>query len=75
MIPAFNPRERVITYNWSTFKPGSVIVFNNGTKVLVKRIDKIDGNKVYVSGDNKKLSAKVGPISFEDIIGRVFIKY
>ena len=75
MEPAFGEFDRVLTYNWSMFKRGSVIVFKWKGTVLIKRIDKIEKGKIYVSGDNKKMSSKIEPISFDKVIGRVFLKY
>lgn len=75
MIPAFRPNERVLTYNWGTIQKGSVIVFKNKEKIYIKRVDKIVDGKIHVFGDNKKLSSKVEPVSFDRLIGRVFIKY
>lgn len=75
MEPSFGEFDRVLTYNWSLLKRRSVIVFKWEGKVLIKRIDKIEKGKIFVSGDNKKLSSKVGPISFDEVIGRVFLKY
>lgn len=75
MVPAFRPGEKVLSYNWGTIKKGSVVVFNKGTKVYIKRVDKIVDDKIHVSGDNKKLSSKVEPIGFDKLIGRIFIKY
>lgn len=75
MVPAFRPNERVLTYNWGIVKKGSVVVFKNKGKVFIKRVDKMVDGKIYVSGDNKKLSSKVDPITDDSLIGRVFIKY
>lgn len=75
MVPAFKPLDRVLTYNWGILKKGSVVVFKSKDQILIKRVDEIVENKIYVSGDNKKLSKKVDPITDDRLIGRVFIKY
>ncbi len=75
MEPAFVEFDRVLTYNWSTLRKGSVVVFKYEGKVYIKRVDKIADDKIYVSGDNKKKSSKVEPIGFDKVIGRVFLKY
>ena len=75
MEPVFCSGDSVLTYNWSLYKHGSVIVFKWRGKNLIKRIDKIVDGKVHVSGDNKKFSTKIEPISFSQVIGRVFLKY
>ncbi len=75
MMPAFRPLERVLTYNWGSLQKGSVVVFKNKEKIFIKRVVKIDKGKIYVSGDNKKLSSKVEPFTLDKLIGRVFLKY
>lgn len=42
---------------------------------LIKRIDKIEGKLVFVSGDNKLSTSLIGPISLDQIIGKVILKY
>ena len=44
-------------------------------KYFIKRIDKIQGGQIFVSGDNKSFSSKVGPITQEEIMGKVIWKY
>jgi signal peptidase I len=47
----------------------------NHATYYIKRITKISGQSVFVQGDNKKLSSKVGPIKKGQIIGKVVLKY
>ncbi len=75
MEPALYDGDRVVTYNFGGIKRGSVIVFKYKKTIYVKRVDKVIDDKVFVSGDNKKLSSKVEPISKEQIIGRVVLRY
>ena len=75
MEPAFCDGDRVITFNYGNIKTGSVVVFNYKNSIFVKRIDRVIGDKVFVLGDNKKLSTKIKPISKEQIIGRVVLRY
>lgn len=75
MLPAFRPNDRVLTYNWGKIQKGSVIVFKNKDKIYIKRVGKIVDDKIHVFGDNKKLSSKLEPVSFDRLIGRIFIKY
>ena len=48
---------------------------NDREVFLIKRIDKIDGGFVLVSGDNKEKSLKLGAIKKDQVIGRVILKY
>lgn len=75
MEPGFCEYDRVFTYNWGKIQKGSVVVVGQRSNYFIKRVDKIDGNLVYISGDNKAKSSKIGPIKMSDIVGRVVIKY
>lgn len=75
MEPAFMEFDRVLTFNFGALQQGSVVVLNFRGKIYLKRIVKINKEKIYVGGDNKKLSSRIGPVTKADIIGRVFLKY
>lgn len=75
MEPAFCEFDRVLTYNWGSIKKGSVVVFRDGDKNLIKRILSIKGESIIAVSDNKKLAKKEYKIQKKDIIGRVFLKY
>mgnify|MGYP001597905152 FL=1 len=58
-------------------KIGDIIAFKKANKVLIKRIAKINGEKYFVKGDNKKDSfdsAKFGWIDKKEIVGKVILK-
>ena len=42
---------------------------------LIKRVRRMSGQNIFVEGDNKKISSKVGPIKFRAIVGKVILKY
>lgn len=44
-------------------------------KYLIKRVDRLDENLVFVSGDNTERSSKIGPVRLNQIIGKVILKY
>ena len=75
MMPAYKPGDHVLTFNWVGVKKGDVIVFRQGKIKMIKRVKKIEGGKVFVEGDNKKESAKIGPIPSSQIVGKVILKY
>jgi len=75
MLPIFQPGDHVLTFNWIKFKAGNVIVFKKGHKFYLKKIDKIVGKALYVSGDNKKESTKPESVKSSQVIGRVLLKY
>lgn len=75
MEPGYLSGDHVLTFNWRKVVAGDVVVFKLKGVNFIKRINKIKGDWVYVFGDNKVKSSKVGPIKKDQIIGRVIWKY
>ena len=75
MEPAFYDGDHVLTFNWIRPHTGDVVVFRSNGKNLIKRIEKIKSGIIYVKGDNRKFSSKVGPVKSDQIIGKVIAKY
>lgn len=77
MLPAYVPGDHVVTFNWGAVGCGDVIVFTglNPDRCYVKRVSLIKGKKMYIAGDNKKVSQKMPPIFIRDVIGKVVWKY
>src|SRR3989344_3916940 len=83
MIPLFYPGENVLvnklTYFFQNPKIGDVIIIQNRIgKRLIKRIEKISGEKIYVIGENKAKSVdrrRFCPILKKEIIGKVISKF
>lgn len=82
MIPAFKPGDLVLVNKLSFLlkkpKIGDIIIFQDSQgKYLIKRIEKISNNIIFVLGINKKKSIdsrRFGSILKKDIIGRVLFK-
>lgn len=79
MLPQFKPQDRVIVstlpYLFLKPKKGHVILFFKDNKKIMKRIEKIEGERIYVSGDNKNDSLEIGWIKRNIIIGKVIFKF
>lgn len=63
-----------IPYFFSKPKTGDIVAFKKEQKVFIKRITKTDGERYFVSGDNKKDSLdsrRFGWVSKRDIVGKV----
>jgi signal peptidase I len=89
MEPYLKQGDRVIvnkcSYLFSSPKIGDIIIFKSknrkdskdkqDNKTYIKRIIAINNNKFSVAGDNKKDSKKLEPISRDEIIGKVIMKY
>jgi nickel-type superoxide dismutase maturation protease len=67
-----------ISYLFKSPKINDIVAFrDNGGKVLIKRIIKIESGEYFVEGDNKNDSLdsrKFGGISKDKIIGEVILK-
>lgn len=83
MIPLFYPGENVLVNKLAYFfqnpKIGDVIIIKTRSrKRLIKRIEKISSEKIYVIGENKIKSIdsrRFGPILKKEIIGKVISKF
>jgi phage repressor protein C with HTH and peptisase S24 domain len=75
MESAFNEGEHVLTFNCGGLKENDAVVFKSNSTYFIKRINRIAGDQVFVSGDNKKLSSIFKPINRAQIVGKVILKY
>lgn len=75
MEPAFCDGDHVLTFNWIKPQAGDVIAFKSNGKNLIKRVEKIKDGEIFVKGDNRRFSSKVGPIKATQIIGKIILKY
>lgn len=78
MFPTLHPGQDVISFNWAYLgkkpKVGDIVVIKLDGKEMVKRVAKIDGRHILVTGDNEDESTDsrdFGPISRDQIMGRV----
>ncbi|OGE26338.1 hypothetical protein A3B42_03595 [Candidatus Daviesbacteria bacterium RIFCSPLOWO2_01_FULL_38_10] len=78
MLPTLKPGQEVLTFNWGKVKVGDVVVVKSAKlKVqseIIKRVQKIIDNKVYLVGDNKTESTDsrhFGPVDQSQITGKV----
>ncbi len=89
MTPTLYPGQDVLSVNWFVNpKVGDIVVINSkqafgseaqarrGTvnREIIKRIQKIDGDQVWLEGDNKQESIDsrdFGPINMDQIVGKV----
>jgi nickel-type superoxide dismutase maturation protease len=82
MQPQIRDQQTILVSNvfyWFK-KPqiGDIVAFRAAGKILIKRITKAQSKKYFLAGDNKEDSLdsrKLGLISKEKIIGKVFYKF
>ena len=75
MSPAYKSGDHILSFNWASQKIGDAVIFKQKGKAYLKRIDKIESGKIFISGDNEKESAKFDPISKNEIVGKVILRY
>jgi hypothetical protein len=57
MMPVLPPGTIVFGWRWfHRLRPGDIVIFWHHDKEKIKRIDKIEGSKVYVLGDHEPAS-------------------
>ena len=75
MSPTLNPGQDVLSINWFVNpKIGDIVVIKKSGIEVVKRIEKVDGKKVFVVGDNNDESTDsrdFGPVNMDQIVGKV----
>ena len=79
MFPALKEGQDVLSINWFVNpKVGDIVIVNRlqvtGYREIIKRIVKIEGEKVFVVGDNKEGSTDsrdFGPVNMGQIMGKV----
>ena len=81
MLPVLSEKEEVITLSYFLLQPkiGDIIVFRHIVPpfIFCKRITRIVNGKIWVEGENKKLSIdsrKFGFIEKKNIIGKVVVR-
>lgn len=75
MAPKLYPGQLVVaTTLFRRLRPGEVVIFRKHSKEMIKRIEEVDQDKVFVIGDNLAASTdsrQFGWLSRKDIIARV----
>lgn len=78
MLPTLRPGERLLVVKARRSRPGQLVVVRDPratSRVLVKRVTAVDGDKAHVTGDNAAAttdSAMFGPVP---VVARVVYRY
>lgn len=78
MTPTLIPGQDVLTINWFVNpKIGDIVVIKKSGKEMVKRVERVDRDRVFLIGDNQDESTDgrhFGPVKQEQIVGKVIYK-
>lgn len=77
MLPVLKSGQNVLVWNWHYDpKVGDIVVCKYKGLEKIKRIQKVYRDKIWVEGDNKKMSTDsrtFGPILLSEIVGKVVL--
>lgn len=71
MNPQLSSGDRIIVLNFIKPKEGKLVVAKHKGQFKIKRVHKIDGDKIFLKGDNEHPNKDVS-ITKSEIVGRVF---
>lgn len=75
MLPTLKPGQDILVWCWfNKYRVGDIVVIKKNGKEMVKRISKIDDRRIFVMGDNERMSTdsrSFGWIDKKDISGKL----
>jgi nickel-type superoxide dismutase maturation protease len=81
MMPTLREGQDVLSFNWAYLgrkpKIGEIIVLNFKGRDLIKRVVKVDGEEIFVEGDNKEFSTDsrdFGAVKMNQVMGKVIYR-
>ena len=76
MAPKLRPGQLIMATTFvKHLHPGQVVIFRKNNREMIKRIEEVEADKVYVIGDNLEASTdsrQFGWLSKDEIVARVF---
>ena len=77
MVPTYAPGERVIVKYGSAFQEGDVVLVDFKERIDIKRIAKIENDRITIIGDNEAVSVdsrQYGQVKRTQIIAKVIYR-
>ena len=78
MFPTLKKGQEIVSFNWAYLgrkpKKDEIIVIKYQGLEMVKRVEKVEGEQVFVEGDNKEESTDsrdFGSIGLDQVVGKV----
>ena len=79
MTPRLRAGQNVLSFNWAYLlggkpKVGDILVVKFNGKEMIKRVQEVRGDEVFIEGDNEHESTDsrhFGPISLDQVVGKV----
>lgn len=77
MIPTYQPGDRVLVKYGANFLVGDIVLIDFKERIDIKRVVKIEDDRVYVEGDNSAVSIdsrQYGPVKNSRILAKVLFR-
>ncbi len=75
MFPALRVGQDIVSVNWFyKVKVGDIVIVKSDGKEVVKRVQNVQGQEVFVQGNNKEESTDsrhFGSVTMDQVIGKV----
>lgn len=78
MVPTLAPGDWLLVRRKVAPRPGAVVVVRQAGRLAVKRVVRVDGQGVWVEGDNAAVSddsRTYGPVAPGDVLGEARWRY
>lgn len=54
MLPTLKPGDKVLAFTWlNSYRVGDLVVFKTSRKEIIKRIELVKGQELFLKGDNE----------------------
>ncbi len=78
MEPALHDDDLVLGWKWFRPQAGQIVIVRTLERPLIKRIVRIEGQQIWVEGDNASASTdsrQLGAFLINDIVARLILRF